>query len=322
MLNANEIQVFMNLFKGSSKAFMEQQSNGGYFPQDRPLEEADIQDHLKGDKTLGIYLVEPELNTVNFLALDIDKRDKALLRALFEAAFEIGIKDNQVLIEDSGNKGWHIWIPFANPVPANKARILGEIIVKVSKTKEIIEIFPKQTRVALGGYGNGIKLPLGKHKKTGNFSFFIYPGTFQELNPNRFTFIHKVTESEIEVILEEFPEFSKPKLPQNPALNSPQNDFNCINSVLKGVSEGNRDIALFNLAIHFLKEKKLPKNAVLSILNDWNRSNNPPLSTDIIENKINYISNSDKYTHFSCAQLKPFCSPDCPKLNKSNKTAP
>jgi len=58
MLNANEIQTYMSFFKGSSKAFMEQQSNGGYFPNDRPLEEADIKDHLEGHKTVGAYLID------------------------------------------------------------------------------------------------------------------------------------------------------------------------------------------------------------------------------------------------------------------------
>src|SRR3990167_6646635 len=104
MLSADEILKFMEFFRGSSKAFMEQQSHGGYIPSDRLLEADDIKAHLKGSKTVGAYLIEPVENTVNFLALDIDIKNPKILRRLLEACQEMGIKQHQILTEDSGNK--------------------------------------------------------------------------------------------------------------------------------------------------------------------------------------------------------------------------
>src|SRR4029077_2410881 len=48
---------------------------------------------------------------------------------------------------------------------------------------------------------------------------------------------------------------------------------------------------------------------------NWNLKNTPPLEEIKIDQKIEYISQKN-YSHISCSELKSFCDPECPKLNK------
>jgi len=320
MLSADEILKFMEFFRGSSKAFMEQQSHGGYIPSDRLLEADDIKAHLKGSKTVGAYLIEPVENTVNFLALDIDIKNPKILRRLLEACQEMGIKQHQILTEDSGNKGWHIWLPFSEPVPAAQARSLGELIYKISRIPEFIEIFPKQTKVKDGDYGNGIKLPLGIHKKSNRRSEFIDPDSFKRIDDTAFLKIQKIDPVQLEAMLDAYAEEITPKPSPTRNVSKPLNaEFKCINNALEGVSEGHRDTALFNLVTYYLYIKKLPPAQVVPILLDWNQRNNPPLDEEDISKKVTYVFESGRYDHFSCKALKEFCDPHCPNLNSDGK---
>ncbi len=77
--------------------------------------------------------------------------------------------------ENSGYKGYHLWI-FANEeISAGTGKILGQLIAQqadLNNTDISIEVFPKQARVTHEHPGNLIKLPLGLHLKSGNRSAF------------------------------------------------------------------------------------------------------------------------------------------------------
>lgn len=178
--------------------FAEQQSSGAYYPVKRELTEVEVQEHLAGVASYGVYVIEPvkrgpnggpslengtpletEANTVKYVVFDLDTKDPYALDALKEGVnLLVGVKPDHgstrqraLLLERSGNKGWHVWLFLDSPLPARQVRAWA----KVEKWNHLwpLEIFPKQDTVDAGGFGNLVKLPLGKHTVSGNWSEFV-----------------------------------------------------------------------------------------------------------------------------------------------------
>jgi len=191
-----DIERFLELFSGREGVYARQWVNNtgkwGYSPVKDSLTEREVKAHLAGELTLGLYLTRAD-NTVKLMIIDIDvnksvmarytqdRETRATLiskiqreaRKISSLTDELGIP---VYIEDSGYKGRHIWLFFAEPVASSEARNLAKAIVKrVGEPSEGIhhEIFPKQDRVAKDALGCLIKLPLGIHRGTGRRSLFV-----------------------------------------------------------------------------------------------------------------------------------------------------
>jgi hypothetical protein len=92
-----------------------------------PLDESIIRSHLEGNMTIGTYAIRAD-DTCIFLAADFDEEQWVDdITAYQLAAKELGI---EVYIERSrSGNGGHAWIFFAEPVPAQNARLLGTHIM-------------------------------------------------------------------------------------------------------------------------------------------------------------------------------------------------
>ena len=80
----------------------------------------DIQRHLAGEITLGIYAINPQTQRVKWMAIDADYR-KAL-EDLLKLQYELGRMGIQAALEQS-RRGGHLWIFFEKPVLAKHARV-------------------------------------------------------------------------------------------------------------------------------------------------------------------------------------------------------
>lgn len=191
--------TFAALFAGREGVHARQWASAtgrtGYSPVREPFTPQVARRHLMGIYTVGIYPVRMD-NTVLFAALDLDvnsgvkpssdegrafadrlhRAHHAALLAM-DCAASMGLP---TLLEDSGHKGRHVWLLFAQPVPAAAARRLGLLIAQAipSAGPDVtVEVFPKQSRVGQGGLGNLIKLPLGVHRLTGRRGHLLDPAT-------------------------------------------------------------------------------------------------------------------------------------------------
>ena len=124
--------------------------------------------HLEGEITIGLYAINPATQTCKWVAVGADYQDA--LQDLAKLRFHLKQDGLNSALEKS-NRGGHLWIFVAEPLPARDCRIYVcnlalqlSIPIKAGRQREGIEIFPKHDALKPGRYGNGIRGPLGIHR--------------------------------------------------------------------------------------------------------------------------------------------------------------
>uniref|UniRef100_UPI0027BA9536 TOTE conflict system archaeo-eukaryotic primase domain-containing protein n=1 Tax=Desulfobulbus sp. TaxID=895 RepID=UPI0027BA9536 len=143
-----------------------------------PVTDQVLFDHLSGKHTVGVYPLLTD-DACFFLAADFDQADwREDARAVMQSCRELHIPA-ALEISRSGNGG-HVWIFFAEPVPARQARQLGAALISrtCDRTRQISlssydRLFPNQDTLPKGGFGNLIALPLQKQPREQGRSVFV-----------------------------------------------------------------------------------------------------------------------------------------------------
>jgi superfamily II DNA or RNA helicase len=143
-----------------------------------PVTDQVIYNHLAGKHTIGVYPLLTDDHCF-FLAADFDETNwREDARAFMQSCRELQIPAT-LEISRSGN-GAHIWIFFAEPVPAHQARQLGAALIShtCNRTRQLSlasydRFFPNQDTLPKGGFGNLIALPLQKQPREQGRSVFV-----------------------------------------------------------------------------------------------------------------------------------------------------
>lgn len=187
---------FLDLFAGRPDCFARQWADRntqkqGYVPEHRPMGLSDLEEHLGGRKTYGIYLMHTDGN-VKTAVIDadlnkdlrgktLDAGERAVVRRealhLISRIKELSEKAGTVpLVEFSGGKGYHFWYFFKSPASAMRVReALNDLARMITPDLTVfsLEVFPKQNQPGGKGFGNLVKLPLGIHRATGKRSILL-----------------------------------------------------------------------------------------------------------------------------------------------------
>jgi hypothetical protein len=183
-----------------------------YRPRDRgnPVELTswDIQRHLAGEITLGIYAINPATQRVKWMGMDADYANA--LEDLLKLQFELARNGIEAALEQS-RRGGHLWIFFDKPVPAKDARVYIRRVakqlsvgVKGPDGEDGIELFPRHDSIEAGRFGNAIRAPLGVHRATNQRYWFCGAPCDLEAQMAYLRNLRRVTEQQLQNLITAF----------------------------------------------------------------------------------------------------------------------
>jgi superfamily II DNA or RNA helicase/very-short-patch-repair endonuclease len=178
-----------------------------------PVTDEAIGWHLSGrdaqgrDFVMGVYpLLQDE--TCFFLAADFDKTQWQLdVGAVLETCRQLQL--SAALERSRSGRGGHVWLFFAEPIPAGLARRLGaHLLTETMERRPQIGLdsydrfFPNQDTLPQGGFGNLIALPLQRRPRQLGHSVFVddcgqpYPDQWAFLST-----VHRIERSTVDDIV-------------------------------------------------------------------------------------------------------------------------
>lgn len=187
--NQIDYNYYLNYFRGR-KEYFACQGEDYYYPVAKPFDEYYLQNHLSGSATFGLYVLTTD-SKCYLVCFDIDipkdelenvvfteskmkyKYLKPKILAIIQFLVEkLELPKESILLEDTGGRGYHIWLFFDAPIPGDDAVLLYNIVKQYIEFD--FEFFPKQGHLSVNRkYGNLIKLPLGIHRKYNSSSRFF-----------------------------------------------------------------------------------------------------------------------------------------------------
>ena len=174
-----------------------------------PLTGQDLESHLAGEITIGLYAINPRTQRSKWMAIDADYKEA--VEDLLKLQYELGQDGVQAALEQS-RRGGHLWIFFSKPVLAKHARryihhLASRLSVRVkgSGLTEGIELFPKQDVLEDGQFGNAIRAPLGIHRAA-NRRYWFYGAAYDLASQMVFLRgLNRVTEAQLEELVAALP---------------------------------------------------------------------------------------------------------------------
>jgi len=147
----------------------------GWVTEKRALTKEDVERHLKGAVTIAVHAISKH-NRCKWMAWDVGSYTLLLEKA------KMTYPEKSVLCDWTGGRSYHVWVFFSRPVPSQVAHSLAKEMAKGIFSG--IEFFPKQPWVGETGYGNIIRLPLGKHQRKGCWGQLVHPKSLWEVEPS------------------------------------------------------------------------------------------------------------------------------------------
>ena len=183
------VETFWHFFVNRFDTYAVQCSDGSYRRVEAALTRDVIEQHLRGEITIGIYQLNPEGDTVRWICFDIDPSKVPNTAQVAKSLYNFSastVPSEAVWLEASRfpDVSYHVWLFFADPIPAVAARWLG-VAANRKAGHPNVEVFPKQDTVK-GRFGNLVKLPLGLHRVYGKWSRWLNPETFEPLEDEAF----------------------------------------------------------------------------------------------------------------------------------------
>lgn len=149
--------------------YARQRDDGAYLTVHRRLQADHLIDHLRGDRTLGAYVLD-EASQGRYLVLDADNSpDWRRLQGLGQVLSQM---DCPSYLEDS-RRGGHLWLFLEETLPGEEIRRFGQGLLAHFGIMDV-ELFPKQDRLS-SGPGSLIRLPFGVHRKSDRRYGFYTP---------------------------------------------------------------------------------------------------------------------------------------------------
>lgn len=169
------IQKMNELMVTNRQHFLLMRDNGSYWEvSNRKLNNYDIGKHLNGESTVGVFSGS---QITKYICFDVDTKQHAerdtrhLVNVLVD---DYNIDRNDIHISLSGSKGMHVELYLDKVISYKMAeRFYNDVRIKSGFKKDEVELRPQP--------GQGVKLPLGINRKTGNRCWYVDSFTFKPI---------------------------------------------------------------------------------------------------------------------------------------------
>lgn len=162
------VHSFARTFIPRFDQFPVQRPDGHYVSLKKQLSLDLLTAHLHGFVTLGAYALDTQ-SQAKWICMDADTDEQWV--NLQNLATNL-LKDGITSYLELSRRGGHLWL-FFSPLPGADARRFGKQLLEEHKLEDI-ELYPKQNQLN-NGPGSLVRLPLGRHRKTGRRYHFITP---------------------------------------------------------------------------------------------------------------------------------------------------
>lgn len=176
---AQWVALYRALFVQQDRAYALQlapaasQERAAYRAVRRPVSDAVILAHLKGEQTAAWYQLDAH-DRVGWGAYDCDATDPHQARAALVGLYELAVDAGLAVIVERSRRGGHLWVFGERPgVPAwQMLRLLSGMLHAARASGVVpadvpIEVYPKQVARGPDGLGSALRGPLGVHRQTG-----------------------------------------------------------------------------------------------------------------------------------------------------------
>ena len=151
------------------------ETEDGWKTVKKPVTAKLIMGHLEGRYCLGAHPIG-EKGECRWIGWEVDSA--ATLPPLRRRVANM-FPEKATLIHTTGGRSYHIKVFFKYPIRSEDAYWLAR---RVAEGLRGVEFFPKQPSIGRG-YGNFMRLPLGRHRKTGRIGVLIQPKSLFEVSP-------------------------------------------------------------------------------------------------------------------------------------------
>lgn len=165
------IENLTRLFVNRDDLFAKQTPDGRYFLVRQPLNPRQMYLHLRGDFTMGTYVLDRE-SQAKYVVLDADDTIDGIAQIQRELA-----RMNIPAYLEASRRGGHLWLFFEQKITGKYARGFGLAICREFSLD--LEVFPKQAQLVTGP-GSLIRIPFGIHRKSGVRYEFVGMGTLRQ----------------------------------------------------------------------------------------------------------------------------------------------
>jgi hypothetical protein len=164
-VTATLLNAWLSYCLGRSSDYALQQEDGRYLRQGMPLTMAVIMQHLRGELTIGTYVMD-EYGCCRFAVFDSDTSDGLLILAALQTSLAgLGV----ITYLERSRRGAHLWVFFEQPLPAFQVRAWLLPFCPAG-----VEFYPKQDRLSPARpFGSIIRLPFGVHRLSGERYPFV-----------------------------------------------------------------------------------------------------------------------------------------------------
>lgn len=252
----------------------------------------------------------------DWLPIDIDSDNlqeaQFYLQHLVNNLQDEGVDINCCRFYFSGSKGFHVMIPsgfFSAQPSVDIHKRFRKVAVKLSDGINIDTAIYDKTRL--------FRLPNTINQKSGLYKVELYPFQALSLEIEEIKKIAEQPTDRLEIsdeynVSESLTETYHAPLNQSVQASGDATKVStkiCMSKMMTGVGEGERDQAGIRVAAH-LKQSGLSDKMLLAALDEWNKTNNPPLEDEEISR---IFRQSGEGYSFGCfdEMLKERCDPNC-----------